>query len=173
MPLRPTVAQIGPSTYFGITASHLRRFRHQNHPASNKATITTAASIRFKPSTSRSQCRPNKYPAIEIVVTHTTAPRKLNATNFFHGMCSAPAIGPATTLIPKTNRAKKTVNAPYRSNNCSPRAKTDSLTRKIRRCRSSNALPPNRPKANPKPSPTVAAIIPTTITSGNLSYRCE
>ena len=51
--------------------------------------------------------------APQIVVTQTAAPRKLNSTNFRHGMWSAPASSEASTRMPKRNRARKTVAAPY------------------------------------------------------------
>ena len=75
--------------------------------------MATTKSKRLRSCASRPQCPPNKYPAPQIAVTQTAAPKKLNRTNFRHGMCSAPASSEASTRMPKMNRARKTVAAPY------------------------------------------------------------
>ena len=88
-------------------------------PRQHNRTTATAKSKRLRSCASRPQCPPNKYPAPQIAVTQTAAPRKLKRANFRHGMCNAPASSAASTRIPKRNRARKTVAAPYRSKSSS------------------------------------------------------
>src|SRR5208282_153315 len=55
-----------------------RRLFHHHQTAAITTRTTATTSNRFTYSSTRCQCWPNRYPAPEITVTHTAAPRKLN-----------------------------------------------------------------------------------------------
>src|ERR1700730_1061032 len=88
------------------------RLRHHNKPATMTATMAIAILNRSRLRSNRAQCCPNRYPAAEITETHRAAPKKLNTTNFRHGIRNTPAMGPAMIRSPTTKRAKNTVTAP-------------------------------------------------------------